>query len=89
MARTATTIGFSVPPEIKAEFERLAREEGRTKSELFREMVRRYRVQRDLLVLEEMVAYGRARARELGIKSEKDVERLIHEMRGVDEAEET
>lgn len=78
-----------MPPETKQEFERLAREEGRTKSELFREMVRQYRIKKELMVFEELAAYGRARARELGIKSEEDVERLIHEMRGVDEAEDT
>jgi metal-responsive CopG/Arc/MetJ family transcriptional regulator len=48
--RTTKIIGFSVPPTTVKEVEALAREERRTKSELFREMVRvyrRYRVQRD------------------------------------------
>jgi metal-responsive CopG/Arc/MetJ family transcriptional regulator len=48
--RTTKIIGFSVPPSTVKEVEVLAREERRTKSELFREMVRvyrRYRVQRD------------------------------------------
>ncbi len=49
-SRTTKIIGFSVPPTTVKEVEALAREERRTKSELFREMVRvyrRYRVQRD------------------------------------------
>jgi metal-responsive CopG/Arc/MetJ family transcriptional regulator len=43
-------LGFSVPPAVVREVETLARQERRTKSELFREMVRvyrRYRVLRD------------------------------------------
>jgi metal-responsive CopG/Arc/MetJ family transcriptional regulator len=81
MVRTATTIGFSVPPEVRSEFEDMAREEGRTKSELFREMVRQYRIRHELTVLEELSAYGRKRAEEKGIRTEEDVVRLIHEMR--------
>lgn len=82
MARTATTIGFSVPPEIAADVERIAAAEGRTKSELFREMVRVYKRERELAVFEDLAAYGRERARERGVRTEKDVERLIHEARG-------
>ena len=50
MARTTKTLGFSVPPTLAKEVESLARRERRTKSELFREMVRvyqRFRLQRD------------------------------------------
>ena len=48
--RTTKIVGFSVPPTLVREVELLARQERRTKSELFREMVRvyrRYRLQRD------------------------------------------
>ncbi len=50
MARTTKTLGFSVPPTVVKQVETLARQERRTKSELFREMVRvyqRFRHQRD------------------------------------------
>ena len=50
MRRTTQIMGFSVPPAVAREVETLARVERRTKSELFREMVRvyrRYRQQRD------------------------------------------
>ena len=43
MSRTSKTLGFSVPPTVVKEVETLARQERRTKSELFREMVRVYR----------------------------------------------
>lgn len=50
MGRTTKVVGFSVPPVLAAELERIAQEEHRTKSELFREMLRvyqKYRQQRD------------------------------------------
>lgn len=81
MGRTAVTIGFSVPPETAKLVDRMAANEGRTRSELFREMVRVYREQRELEVFEDLAAYGRARATERGIRSEADVERLIAESR--------
>src|SRR5919198_5625854 len=40
---TMKHVGFTVPPPIAEEFERIARKEQRTKSELFREMFRVYR----------------------------------------------
>ena len=43
MSRTTKIMGFSVPPAVVREVEALAKQERRTKSELFREMVRVYR----------------------------------------------
>jgi hypothetical protein len=51
MSRTTQILAFSVPPAVVKEVETLAKQEGRTKSELFREMVRvygRYRNQKEL-----------------------------------------
>ncbi|HEY5506043.1 MAG TPA: ribbon-helix-helix protein, CopG family [Coriobacteriia bacterium] len=81
MARTAVTIGFSVPPEMAAQVERMARNEGRSKSELFRDMVATYRETRELEAFEELASYGREQARSVGVRTEHDVERLIAEAR--------
>jgi CopG family transcriptional regulator/antitoxin EndoAI len=81
MARTAVTVGFSVPPETAEQVERIARLEGRSKSELFRDMVRIYRDQRELEAFEEIAVYGREKAERLGIRTEEDVERLIAQAR--------
>lgn len=43
MARMTKMVGFTVPPMMADELERMADEEQRTKSELFREMFRLYR----------------------------------------------
>lgn len=82
MARTAVTIGFSVPPETAEQIERMAQAEGRSKSELFRDMVRIYREQRELEAFEDLAAYGAAQAQRVGIRTEADIERLIAEVRG-------
>lgn len=71
----------SVPPESADDFERIAKEEGRNKSELFREMLRIYRAYRETRTFEALQRYGASRARALGISTEKDVDRLIHELR--------
>jgi hypothetical protein len=46
-------------------------------------MVRIYRRERELEVFEELAANGKKRARDAGALTEEDVERLIHEARGV------
>ncbi len=42
MSRITKILGFSVPPALVEEVEQIAKEENRTKSELFREMLRVY-----------------------------------------------
>lgn len=46
MPRTAKVVAFSTTPEMAEEIDRLAAEEGRTRSELLREAVRAYRLNR-------------------------------------------
>jgi metal-responsive CopG/Arc/MetJ family transcriptional regulator len=60
MGRTAVTVGFSMSPALAESVELLAREEGRSKSALFRDMVRTYQEQRELVALEEVSQYGAA-----------------------------
>jgi metal-responsive CopG/Arc/MetJ family transcriptional regulator len=74
-------VAVSVPSEAADAFERIAEEEGRNRSELFREMLRVYRIYRETGRFESLQRYGAARARALGIRDESDVERLIAEAR--------
>ncbi len=80
MKRTSEVLAVSVPPEAARDFRRIADQEGRNKSELFREMLRVYRAQRERREFDELQRYGARRARELGV-TERDVERLIQEYR--------
>jgi len=79
--RSSRVLTVSVPPDAAEDFERIADEEGRNRSELFREMLRVYRIWRETQRFESLQRYGAARARRLGITTEKDVERLIQEVR--------
>jgi metal-responsive CopG/Arc/MetJ family transcriptional regulator len=81
--RTTQVVAVSVPPESAEDFERIARDEGRNKSELFREMLRVYRAYRETGVFEALQRYGAARARAVGVRDEGDVDRLVQEARGV------
>lgn len=79
--RTSKVLTVSLPPDAASEFERIAREEGRNKSELFREMLRIYRGYRETQTFDGLQRYGARQARSAGIKDERDVERLIQEFR--------
>jgi CopG family transcriptional regulator/antitoxin EndoAI len=75
--RTTKVLSMSLPPDLLKEAERLAKKEGRTKSELLREALRRYIEERKW---QDLQSYGARRARRLGATAE-DVERLVGEHR--------
>ncbi len=75
--RTSKTLSLSLPLELAREAERIAKREGKTKSELFEEALRRY-VQEQRW--RDLRRYGAQRARKLGIR-EPEVERAIEEYR--------
>lgn len=75
--RTTRILSLSLPPELLQEAERLATKEGRTKSELFREALRRY-IQEQRWA--DLRRYGAQRVRKLGIK-ETEVGRVIEAYR--------
>ena len=75
--RTNKTLSLSLPPELAREAERIAKREGRTQSEIFREALRRYIQEQRWLDLRR---YGVQQARKLGIR-EPEVERVIEEYR--------
>jgi CopG family transcriptional regulator / antitoxin EndoAI len=75
--RTTRILSLSLPPDLLREAERVAKQEGRTKSELFREALRRYVDERRWRGLQR---YGARRAHSLGM-TEADVERLVQEFR--------
>jgi metal-responsive CopG/Arc/MetJ family transcriptional regulator len=77
--RVAVTI--SIPPALAKEYDRLAKVTAKNRSQLFREMFETYRRFRDEEDFEKLQRYGARKARERGIKSERDVERLVFEDR--------
>ena len=77
--RVAMTI--SLPPEIADLYERLAKQESKNKSQLFREMFQVYRAGKLEQEFFELQRYGAKRAREKSILTEEDVERIVFEGR--------
>lgn len=81
MARSTKVLSVSVPEWLAEELDRLAAEEGVSKSELVRLMARAFRKEKseeEFLRLQRELA---PRARAAGVGTEEDVERLVFEDR--------
>ncbi|MGB4782551.1 CopG family ribbon-helix-helix protein [Candidatus Methylomirabilis sp.] len=76
--RTTKTWTISLPPKLVREAERTAKEEHRTKSELVREALRLYLEDQQWRTLQRKTAL---QAQALGIRTEEDVDRLVHAIR--------
>lgn len=83
MSRLTKTLTVSLPPQIFEEVEKLAAQERMTKSELFRDMVRVYEDYLDEKRWRRLKRLGRETSKRLNITSEKDIEILVHEARGI------
>jgi len=75
--RTSKLVTISLLPELLEEADKLAKAEKRTRSELFREAIRRYIEDKKW---EGICRYGRMKAQEQGL-AEAAVERLVDEYR--------
>jgi CopG family transcriptional regulator/antitoxin EndoAI len=73
MARVTKTVTLSLPPEMVDKIEELMKEEGRTRSELLREALRRYAEEQEW---KKIYRYGEMKAREKGI-TEDQIEDII------------
>lgn len=83
MARSTKTLTVSLPPQLYDEVEKIAEQENKTKSELFRDMLRVYEDYLDERRWQRLRRAGRESAQMRGIESEADIERLVHEARGI------
>jgi CopG family transcriptional regulator / antitoxin EndoAI len=75
--RASKLVTISVFPELLEKVDEIAKAESRTRSELWREVMRRYVAEKELARLQ---GYGNRQAKKLGIK-EKDVQRLVDDYR--------
>lgn len=78
MGRTTEIVSLSFPRRMVKQIDKMTQEEGKTRSEFFRETVRQYIEDREW---KKIFRYGEMKARELNITDEDDVERLIDEYR--------
>ena len=81
MVRSTKVLSISVPERLAEELERMAAEEGISRSELFRSMVKAYKRERAGLISESYSARLAPKARARGIKTEEDVDRIVFEDR--------
>ncbi len=81
MARSTRVISISVPEKLADELERMAAEEGISKSELVRLMAHSYRRERAGLALFEIQRELGPNLRAGGIVAEEDADRLAFEDR--------
>lgn len=73
------TINISIPKKLLTAIDKRAKKEIRTRSELLREATRVYL--RRTATWDNIFKYGRKKAKELGIKSEEEVYRIVDEFR--------
>ena len=81
MARKTKVISISVPEVLAEELDRMAEEEGVSKSELVRMMARSYRRERAETRFMKLQREMAPEARAAGILTEEDVDRLVFEDR--------
>jgi len=77
MGRTTKTISLSLPPVMVEKIKELMKKEGKTRSELMREALRRYAEEQEW---REILRYGRRKAKQMGI-TEDQVEDIVDEYR--------
>jgi len=81
MKRRRVAMTVSLPPEIAEDYERLAQQQAKNKSQLFRDMFLLYKEQTLEKEFFELQRYGTRLARERGVLTEEDVERIVFEGR--------
>src|ERR1700727_2756037 len=77
--RRSRAYTISLPPDLAARAEAIAKAESRTMSEVFRETLRAYESERILRTLREAAAFGATR--DLGGHTERDVPGMVKEGR--------
>lgn len=75
------TLNIVLPEELLKQTDALAKKEFRNRSELIREALRQYVQKTEQEEWEDLLRYGQARGRKLGIKSEEDVAKIVQDFR--------
>jgi len=76
--RTTKVMTLSIPPDMVREVEQIITKENRTKSELFREALRKYINDKRWLQIRQ---WGLKASQELRVSTEEEVNDLIHQHR--------
>lgn len=79
MARQTKVVNLSLPADVFAEVDRMAKEERKPRSEILREALKRYVASEKRW--QQIRKWGEQTAEKYGIKDEDDVERIVDECR--------
>ena len=79
MVRQSKIVNMSLPPEILKRVGELARKKGVSRSEILREALKQYIISERLW--QQIYKWGEESAKRLGIKDERDVDKLIEQFR--------
>jgi hypothetical protein len=81
MKRRRVAMTISLPPEIAENYEKLARQEAKNKSQLFRDMFLLYKARTLEQEFYDLQRRGARFTRKKGILTERNVERIVFEGR--------
>jgi hypothetical protein len=81
MKRRRIAMTISISPEIAEAYEKIAEQEAKNKSQLFRDMFLLYKEKMGEDEFFELQRYGIRMAKRKGVLTEKDVERIVFEDR--------
>ena len=81
MKRRRVVMTISLPPEIAENYEKIAQQEAKNKSQLFLDMFLLYKARTLEQEFYDLQRQGARLARKKGILTEKDVERIVFEDR--------
>jgi Ribbon-helix-helix protein, copG family len=76
MKQSLVTVNFSVDQKVQRDLDQQAAEEGRSKSDIFREMYRLYRLDK---ALDAVYAEVGPLAKRLGLQTDDDIARYVRE----------
>jgi metal-responsive CopG/Arc/MetJ family transcriptional regulator len=81
MKRRRVAMTISLPPEIAENYEKLAQQEAKNRSQLFRDMFLLYKARTLEQEFYDLQRQGAKLARKRGVLTEKDVEKIVFEGR--------
>ena len=73
------TFNIALPKDLVKAVDRQAKKEFKNRSELIRDLLQKHLERKEKW--ERIFAYGRRKGKEMGIKSEKDIDRIVYEFR--------
>jgi len=76
MLRNTTVISISLPPEIMAILEQIARKTAKTRSEIIKELIVSYEKDK---AWDQIFAWGRKTKEKFNIRSEEDILKIIND----------